>query len=686
MPGDGDLEIVLRWDRHRGAFDVSMRFDIAASNVEDWLPAGDRLVIDEDELARLGADEPAYGRALTRMVLRPKDVEPFFLRARDRTEGSHRLHLRLHIAGPPRFHAIRWESLRDPRTGAPIATQADVLLSRYLSSPDWRPIPALAKHELRALIVVAGPDVQDYRPGGRVLAPVDVDGELARARAALADIPVVRELSGGAATLARLLESLDRGVDILYLVCHGALVNDVPVLVLERPDRTADVVDGRKLVERMAELERRPTITMLSSCQSAVAGTEMWSTDEGALSALGPRLAATGVAAVIAMQGNVSMTTAATFAPAFFKALARDGIVDKAMATARRAVEDRRDWWVPVLFSRLRSGRTYYRPAFTERQETTWSSLELQLSGPTITPVLGPGLASAILGTRQEIARRWVERWQMPISPHDQGDLAKVAQYLQVRSAPGTVWLAMRQHLLKEILDRRSRAPRDDPIWNLPDELVRGPNLESAILEVGRRLRGADEGDPYRVMANLEVDIYITTGWTDLLQEALKERGREAITMMFPWNRHIPSARARLSPTRETPLVYHLFGRLDNPSSLVLSEDDYFAWLTAWTNARRSIPPSVKAALTARPLLFLGYSLDDLDFRVVFQSIKSFGGSELLRQNLHVGVQLSPESHTIEPEAAQEYLESYFGADRISIYWGETRGFLDELRDRRLLP
>jgi hypothetical protein len=50
-----------------------------------------------------------------------------------------------------------------------------------------------------------------------------------------------------------------------------------------------------------------------------------------------------------------------------------------------------------------------------------------------------------------------------------------------------------------------------------------------------------------------------------------------------------------------------------------------------------------------------------------------------------VGVQLSPGSQTIEPEAAQEYLESYFGEDKISIYWGETRRFLDELRHRGLV-
>jgi hypothetical protein len=65
----------------------------------------------------------------------------------------------------------------------------------------------------------------------------------------------------------------------------------------------------------------------------------------------------------------------------------------------------------------------------------------------------------------------------------------------------------------------------------------------------------------------------------------------------------------------------------------------------------------------------------------VFNGVKSFGGSEaIFGQSLHVGVQLSPDNPLIEPEAAQEYLESYFGNDRVNIFWGSTRRFLDQFR------
>jgi SIR2-like domain len=353
------------------------------------------------------------------------------------------------------------------------------------------------------------------------------------------------------------------------------------------------------------------------------------------------------------------------------------------MATARRAVRERHDWWVPVLFSRLRSGRTYYKPEFTERADSTWRTLGLQLRTGNFTPVLGPGLADSILGSRQDIARRWVKRWQMPLASHNQGDLAQVAQYLRVRSADTTVRAQLIDYLGEEIARRSEAAEPGDAFWDLPLDR-RKPG--DAITEVGRRLRESDPGDPYRVAAALPVSVYVTTGVTDLLQAALRatDPPRVPVTMTFPWNEiaDVEALENLEEPSNERPLVYHLFGRLERPRSLVLTEDDYFEWMAAWQTRRKDIPPVVSESLVDRSLMFVGFRLDDWDFRVVFNAIKSFGGRGLFKESLHVGVQLSPDSQLIEPEAAQEYFESYFGNDKVNIFWGETRHFFDEFRAR----
>jgi hypothetical protein len=707
MPGDADLEFGLTWNRPAvgggalattaavldadrldvGELEVNLRFQNPDENVDRLLPRVPAVTIDFARLRQLSHDEQSYGHALSEMVLRRDDVLPFFHAAVAATQsGDLSLHLRLNINAPPQFHALRWESLRDPDAEDPIATRSGVLLSRYVTSPDWRPIPAVAKHDLHALVVVAGPTDLAKFSNQRKLADVQVEDEVERARTALAGLREIKVLANGDATLAGMLASLDAGVDVLYLVCHGALLDDVPVLYLEKPDRTTDRVDGRKLVERFMGLARRPTVVMLCSCQSASGPGDQWSTDEGSLSALGPRLAGAGVPAVVAMQGNVRMATARAFSLAFFRALADHGVVDRAMATARREVRGNEDWWVPVLFSRLRSGRTYYRPEFTERADDTWEALRVQLRTGGFTPVLGPGLADSILGSRQDIARRWVKRWQMPLAAHSQGDLAQVAQYLRVRSAEAIVRGQLIDYLGEEIAKRSERA---EPGSAFSDLTLDRAKPGKAIVEVGRRIRQADPGDPYRVAAALPVSVYVTTAVTDLLQAALREREgelrRDPVTLMFPWRDGIADVDALDNleePTPERPLVYHLFGRLETPRSLVLTEDDYFEWMAAWQTRRKAIPPVVRDSLVEKSLMFVGFQLDDWDFRVVFNALKSFGGRERFKEGLHVGVQLSPDSQLIEPEAAQEYFESYFGNDKVNIYWGETRHFFDDFRSR----
>ncbi len=705
MPtGYADFEFGLVWDEVQQSFDVSLRFT-GPDNVDRPLHPKEAVHVDPAALRRLERDDAAYGAALTESVFALDEVRAFYSMG-IAVARNVPVHFRLHVDGPAEFHSVRWELLRDPDTGFPIATSANVLFSRFLSGGDWRSVADLPRRDLRALVVVAGPtDIGDYEPRGRGrLAEVKVEEEVQRAQAALAAFHPVALAGPGEATLANISHRLGEhpGFDILYLVCHGVQADEVPLLFLENPDGTADVVDGRRLEERIRNLARRPVLVMLSSCQSAGTGDQRHSDDGGALAALGPRLAAAGVAAVVAMQGNVTMETAKDFATAFFADFSQEPVVDRAMTTARGAVLDRADWWVPVLFSRLRSGRIFHERGFTERAVVTWDSLDTMMQTGSFTPVLGPGLADGILGSREYLAERWARRWQMPIASHASGNLAQVAQYLRVSHNPAMVVGELQRYLRTELNERIQKARGDDPFRDLPAGL--GSNgeidIEKVILEVGRRERQKSD-DPFRAVAAMPVKVYVTTNVTDLLQDALKATdpgpGKTPKTLCFPW---APSDRVDWDefygrededtrwadpeivapPTVEEPWVYHLFGRLEEPWSLVLTEDDYFDWLLAWEAAKdvkQIVPPAVKGALTRSSLLFLGYHLDDWDFRVVFQSIKSFGLKN--RFNDHVGVQLRPESQTIERDAAQRYLESYFGEDKVNIFWEDTRKFLAEL-------
>jgi SIR2-like domain len=127
-------------------------------------------------------------------------------------------------------------------------------------------------------------------------------------------------------------------------------------------------------------------------------------------------------------------------------------------------------------------------------------------------------------------------------------------------------------------------------------------------------------------------------------------------------------------------LVYHLFGRLCELDSLVLTEDDYFDYLIGVTSNKDLIPGVVRRALADTALLFLGFRLEEWNFRVLFRSIMSQEGGGRRARYAHVAAQLDPEEGRIlEPERARKYLESYFHDSRISIYWGNVEDFAKEL-------
>lgn len=357
-----DLEIGLH-AQDASSYRVEARLRLAGVDAKQ-----ERLAMvpsfDLDDLGAVASDPDAYGQKLTNVLFASESLRSFLdaAWASAATSGSPSLRLRLDV-GPtlPELHSLRWETLRHPyQLDRRLATDEGILFSRYLGSADWRAVRPQPRGDLRALVVIANPaGLASQQPRGRTLMPVDVAGELARAETGLAGIPFTPLASGGSATLGGIDAGLRAGCDILYLVCHGALLKGEPHLWLEDEAGNVALMAGAELVTRMGEVRQPPRLVILASCQSAGDGDEWASTDSGALAALGPRLAQVGVPAVVAMQGDVLMRTVAEFMPVFFEELQRDGQIDRAMAVARRVVRDQPDWWVPVLFTRLESGRLF---------------------------------------------------------------------------------------------------------------------------------------------------------------------------------------------------------------------------------------------------------------------------------------------------------------------------------------
>lgn len=341
------------------------------------------LTFDPSHFLALERGSSDYGHALQQLLFAEEELRARFREVRAITRETRRK-LRIRFVLPPALQALCWEALLDPASGRPLALEPDLLPSRYISRTDWGTVKPRQRSAPRALIAVAGPrELARYQ-----LAPVHVEDELVRARRALTGVDIdALATQGRPCSLDELRQQLfaGDGYDIVYLVAHGALGDSGPTLYLDRGDGTVDPIHGSRLVELFRALdERRPALLVLASCESAGAGFA------DTVAALGPQIAEAGVPAVLAMQGQVTMETVASFVPSFLGELLRDGFPDRALAVARTIVRDRPDWWMPVLYNRLQLGHErLWREAVTPQQPTAEPSATAP-SYATLPPL--PGL------------------------------------------------------------------------------------------------------------------------------------------------------------------------------------------------------------------------------------------------------------------------------------------------------
>lgn len=117
---------------------------------------------------------------------------------------------------------------------------------------------------------------------------------------------------------------------------------------------------------------------------------------------------------------------------------------------------------------------------------------------------------------------------------------------------------------------------------------------------------------------------------------------------------------------------------------MVLTEDDYLDFLTVTSGTKWLMPPRVEKAFADTRLLFLGYSLEDMTFKVLLRRIAT-----VIRriERSHLTVQLRPVSEKDGPVGQQRiaireaYVRRLLG-NRAKVYWGSCDEFAAELAAR----
>lgn len=126
-------------------------------------------------------------------------------------------------------------------------------------------------------------------------------------------------------------------------------------------------------------------------------------------------------------------------------------------------------------------------------------------------------------------------------------------------------------------------------------------------------------------LAGLPVELIVTTNYDELMERALKDVGKSWERVVQPMAGFDSAAQGQVKDVlskQQGVVLYKIHGSLHDSKNaeLVISEDDY-AQLLSVLHTEAGVPPLIKARLVDATLLFLGYSLEDWDFRTLFYGL-----------------------------------------------------------------
>jgi hypothetical protein len=288
--------------------------------------------------------------------------------------------------------------------------------------------------------------------------------------------------------------------------------------------------------------------------------------------------------------------------------------------------------------------------------EAKWDSLLLRIDKQCCTPFLGPETCFDFsIPPASVLADEWAVKHNFPFE--DRRNLARVAQYVAYN-----------------VYDHVSDAKA---VFAKKFHGLKSPDF-------------ANRDEPYRILADLPIKIYINTHYFAFMSLALLSVHKEPQRLVcraaeFTSLKRKSELQSVCNPTAASPLVYHMFGNVDSPDTLVLTEDDYLDFLVRTSYTDALIPDVVQAALAKDSLLFFGYQPNDLDFRVILRTLSRIwrGPSQTSSYTIQFVHVSDDKVSSGQVSRLKDYYNRYCKASTsIGVYWGTTSQFMIELRQR----
>ncbi|MDQ2948557.1 MAG: CHAT domain-containing protein, partial [Acidobacteriota bacterium] len=368
-------------------------YQVDATLDDDSYFPGGQLQIPDQELLKLDLDLQPYGSLLgqclfTAPILRA--LEKAYATVSSKSASQMRLRLCIDPNAAD-LHAYPWERLFVQWQGSaiPLAASSLIPFSRFIPLEEGQQDP-IEERPIRLLLAVSSPI---RLPEG--LVHIDVENQLRSLTSAIATVhdlavtvlPGHTQLSDtylqelatlgikvlpGSTTLERLIDAAGQH-HIVHLLSHGTFDGTTAALFLEKEDGDFEKAIDTDITAGIASLSEKPKLIYLSACDSANQTGAQANKSARPMVGLAPKLVQAGVPAVIAMQTQVEIETARKLAASFYAKVLDSGEVDRALSEARFEIYGPKatEWWIPVLFLRLKNGRLFATDPVREAIQAT---------------------------------------------------------------------------------------------------------------------------------------------------------------------------------------------------------------------------------------------------------------------------------------------------------------------------
>lgn len=334
-----------------------------------------------------------------------------------------------------------------------------------------------------------------------------------------------------------------------------------------------------------------------------------------------------------------------------------------------------------------------------------WNDIKPRIMAREVLPIIGNSVLDSLVfplnltdetGALQSpdelLAETWAETLAYPFP--DRTRLARVAQYAAY--AGFDIGTAKSNYLrfLKETLLLFAELADPEAVEELRPH-VDEPGYTFTRLAAELDYPQAPEGmpNPLNLLARVPLPVYVTTSFYGFMERALEQEGRQPITHVCFWDGQVPNEASHFYPDPSfkpdpiTPVVYHLFGYEEAPSSLLLSEDDYLEFLKGIardrTNTSRPIIPSyLRDHLSNSSLIMMGYRLPEWDFRVLFRGVIPLYIETQRYKSLAIQLEPRQQNGIADVDKAEKYLKAYFDRANFVVVWRDVISFVGELWEK----